>query len=386
MFKFNKKTELIVQSIAKFSKIKGIPVYFVGGMVRDALMGIDIKDIDILTEGSAIDFVTEFYENSNAANYNPENNSLKSDINGHNIVIKSVHKSFNTAKTVIDGIDIDFASTREEEYPESGCLPVVKNTGCSISLDLKRRDYTVNAIAAQISLLNGELEYKIIDPYFGFEDIKQKTLKALHQKSYIDDPTRILRGLDFILRFGFDFSMQDKNLIEEYLKAPNREGLSIDRVKLTLKKLFLDKNRVKEAFLQILDSKYYRIWENEPSFKKDWAQRLYDAVKIFEANSAEVFLDAIFENKKILENQSTIAFGSNYEIYNFFKNLSNKDLALRYAILNDKAALHFYKNLKDVKPDFTGANLLNEGFVQGKELGNELKRRFMEKLNSYPSL
>lgn len=367
MFNFDKKTELIIQSIAAFGAKIGVPVYFVGGMVRDCLMEIEIKDIDILIEGSAIDFVQKFAENSK------------------DVVIKSLHESFNTAKTIINGVEIDFASTREEEYPSSGCLPVVKNTGCPIKDDLKRRDFTVNAIAAKLSIANGVLNYEIIDPYFGAEDIKKKTLAILHDKSYIDDPTRILRGLDFSLRFGFNFSNKDKLLVEEYLKSPNREGLSIDRVKLTLKKLFSDVKRTKEAYLNILENKYYKIWQDEPSFRKEWAQRLFNSVEVFNVKSSEVFFGAVFEGSKYAENPTDNRLSknaSNYEIYNFYKTSKPIDLALHYAILDDSTAIHFYKNLKDVKLDITGNDLIKQGYAQGKELGDELNRRLEAKLNS----
>lgn len=365
MFNFDKKTELVIQSIAVFGAKTGMPVYFVGGMVRDCLMGIDIKDIDILIEGSAINFVQNF-----AIEYK----------NAFDIKIKSIHESFNTVKAIIDGIEIDFASTREEEYPFSGCLPVVTNIGCPIKDDLKRRDFTVNAIAARIFDENGALNYKIIDPFKGADDIKKKILTILHTKSYVDDPTRILRGLDFALRFGFDFADNDKILIEKYLQSPDRKGLSIDRVKLTLKKLFSETGRAKEAYTCILEKKYYKIWQDEAVFKKEWAQRLYEAVSIFNVSPSEIFLGAIFENSKAHKALSFNA--SNYDIYNFYKPFSNKDLALHYAILDDSTSVFYFEKLKDVKPDITGDDLIKQGYTQGKELGDELARRFQEKLNS----
>ncbi len=364
MFNFSKELEVVFKAVVKHANHSGVCAYFVGGMVRDFLMGIEIKDTDLLIEGSAIDFIEKF-----AVKYKD-----KLDIK-----IKSIHKSFDTAKTLINNTEIDFASTREENYPFSGCLPVVEKTGCPIKNDLKRRDFTVNAIAAMLSIANDTLNYEIIDPYNGAEDIKKNILTVLHNKSYIDDPTRILRGLDFILRFGFDFSPDDKKLIEEYLQKPDREGLSLERVKLTLKKLFSDPLRAKEAYEQILENKYYKIWEDEPTFKKDWAQRLYEAAALFETPSSEIFSGAIFENSKIHKPLSSNA--SNYEIYNFYKTFSNKDLALHYAILNDSTALFYFKKLKNVKPDITGDDLIKQGFAQGKELGCELSRRFKEKLN-----
>jgi len=374
MFNFNKEFETIFKAVAQNACSLGVSAFFVGGMVRDMLMGIEIKDVDILIEGSAIDFV----RNLEAKTAN--GNDIPLDIN-----IKSTHEAFNTAKTVINGIEIDFASTREEDYPLSGCLPVVKNAGCPIELDLRRRDFTINAIAAKICLKDDgqSLYYKLIDPFFGAEDIKKKILKILHNKSYIDDPTRILRGTDFMLRLNFDFSDNDKILIKEYLKSPDREGLSLDRVKLTLKKIFSGV-KAKEAYKYILENEIYKIWCDTPSFKVQWANSLYNSARIFKVPIEEIFMKAIFENPVLQENPfEKCSFDkSNYEIYEFYKKFKNIDLAFLYALFDDVCALYYFTKLKDVKPDITGDDLLKQGFKQGKELGEELSYRFQLKLNS----
>lgn len=365
MFNFNKEFETIFKAIVQNADKLGISAYFVGGMVRDQLMGIKVKDIDILIEGSAIDFVQNFARIT----------SKELDV-----VIKSIHETFDTAKTIINGVEIDFASTREEDYPKSGCLPVVKNIGCPVECDLKRRDFTVNAIAARLLLDKNELKYELIDPFNGKDDIKTRTLRVLHGNSYIDDPTRILRGVDFKYRFNFDFSENDKILIKEYLKSPDREGLSIDRVKLTLKKLFSNIN-AKESYKYILENEIYRIWSDTPVFKADWAQRLYDSSKIFNAVKEDVFLKAIFECPDKAVNLQNVNL-SNYEIYKSYKNLKNIDLALQYAVYDDCDTVFYYKKLKDIKPDITGDDLIKQGFKQGRELGDKLSRCFEIKLNS----
>ncbi len=363
MFNFDDQTTLAVKNIALYGLKAGVNIYFVGGMVRDVLMGIEIQDIDILIEGSAIDFVQGFYEN------------FKDRLD---IEIKSIHKSFDTAKTVINGIEIDFASTREEDYPKSGCLPVVKNIGCDIRSDLKRRDFTINAIAAKILLENDCLKYEIIDEFFGKKDIKPKELKVLHQKSYIDDPTRILRGIDFNLRFGFDFSSYDKKLIQECLKAPDREGLSIDRVKLTLKKLFSNTKRAKEAYKYILENKIYKIWQNESISKIQWADKLYESAEIFNICTSDIFLEAIVSPPVEKMPQNT----SNYEIYSFYKPFSTLEMALQWAIYGYNEAKFYFEKLKDIKPEITGADIIKLGFCEGKIIGEILNCIQKEKLNN----
>ena len=85
----------------------------------------------------------------------------------------------------VDGREVDFASTRSESYPKKGHLPVVSNIGCALKDDLKRRDFTINAMAKRTT--DGE----VIDIFSGKEDIKAKKIRVLHNESFIDDPTRI---------------------------------------------------------------------------------------------------------------------------------------------------------------------------------------------------
>ena len=122
MFNFCPEIEKIVKSIAICAQKNSVSTYFVGGIVRDMLMDIKIKDIDILIEGSAIEFVNNYKEHFK---------------NVFDININSIHKDFDTAKTVINGVDIDFASTREEDYPLAGVFRWSKTLAAPFILTLK---------------------------------------------------------------------------------------------------------------------------------------------------------------------------------------------------------------------------------------------------------
>ena len=208
--KFSTEVLSLIETLNLEAKNFGVRLFFVGGLVRDIVMGKTIADIDILVEGSAIEFV----------------NSIK------DIEVISYHPDFGTVKAKINGVNIDFASTRSETYPNSGCLPVVQKLGCVIEEDIKRRDFTVNTL-----LINLE-NFEIIDILGGIKDIQDRKLKILHPKSFIDDPTRILRGLDFSLRFDFKLDDETLKLQNDFLSSEiDREYLSFSRVDLTLMKL-----------------------------------------------------------------------------------------------------------------------------------------------------
>lgn len=217
----------------------------------------------------------------------------------------------------------------------------------------------------------------------GQNDIQQGVLHVLHKESYIDDPTRILRGLDFSLRFGFKFSADDKALIEKCLENPDRTGLSIDRVKLTLRKLFSNPLCAKEAYEKIYENKYYKIWQDTPSFKGEWAERLLESALNFNVPKEELLLASLFNSGNFTPVEQAALGQTNFEIYNCYKNLKTIDLALNYAIYNDENALYYYKDLKNVKPLVTGNDLIRElNFKEGKCLGSALNFILKTKLNN----
>ena len=205
--------------------LKDKNLYYVGGVVRDEFLGKDSIDTDLCYEGNAIDFS----KNLNVIKENP---------------------AFGTVRVLYEGKEIDIASTRTETYPKKGHLPEVKTIGCSLKDDLKRRDFTINAMAKRTT--DGE----IIDYFDGKNDIKNKKLRVLHDESFIDDPTRIIRGLKFAVRFGFELEEHTKNLQEDYLNHINYD-MSYFRLKKELIETF-DLNQ-QEALDKFIEEKMYRL-------------------------------------------------------------------------------------------------------------------------------
>ncbi len=324
---------------------QNINTFIVGGVVRDLVLKKDIKDYDFVIEGSAI----EFAKNANFS-------------------IKSIHEPFNTVKVNIDETEIDIASTRCEKYPKNGCLPVVDKIGVNIEEDLKRRDFTINSIALNLKTN----EY--IDPYSGLSDIKNKVLKILHDNSFKDDPTRILRGLDFKYRFNFDFDEKTKALALDTAKNYDREGLSIDRVYLTLNKIF--KTSYSDKILkEILENNYYKIWTNRSSINLDEVGFLEETIKKFDVKEKNKFYIAALEAIPYVKPK----FKDDFEILNFFKSFNEIQLALYYFKTKDISA-YKYLSLKEIKPLINGKALLEKGFKEGKTIGDILNTVKKEKI------
>jgi tRNA nucleotidyltransferase (CCA-adding enzyme) len=149
--------------------------YLVGGAVRDLLLGGQPVDLDLVVEGDAA--------------------AAASRIGGEPIV----HDRFGTSTVCAGGFTYDVARARREHYPTPGALPEVEPA--SIDEDLLRRDFTVNAIAVA---LDGELPGAVHAAPRAIEDLDGQLLRVLHERSFIDDPTRLFRLVRYASRLGFD--------------------------------------------------------------------------------------------------------------------------------------------------------------------------------------
>ncbi len=185
----------------------GYPVYVVGGFVRDLLLGVEDYDLDIVVEGDGIHFAKE----------------LSSRL--HVGFVK--HKQFGTATLIThDKVKVDVATARQETYEYPASLPKVKPG--SIKDDLARRDFTINALALDISRNNfGAL----VDFFHGRKDLNKKAIRALYDISFIDDPTRILRAIRFEQRFGFTIERHTFTLLKDALKKHMLEAVHKHRLR-----------------------------------------------------------------------------------------------------------------------------------------------------------
>jgi len=166
-------------------------IYLVGGSVRDALLGEASPDVDLVLEGVEPARVARFLTDRFGGSH-------------------GVHYSFGTAHARLDlGIEVDLATAREEEYPEPGALPRVRSS--TLARDLARRDFTVNAMAYQIA----PAPRKLIDPYGGLDDLDRKLLRPLHPLSFVEDPSRIVRGVRLAARLGFRFGEEAERQMEQ---------------------------------------------------------------------------------------------------------------------------------------------------------------------------
>lgn len=311
-------------------------LFYIGGVVRDELLGRESFDIDITYVGNAIEYCSKFGE---VIQENPD---------------------FGTVRVNVGGREVDFASTRSESYPRKGHLPVVEKIGCSLKEDVLRRDFTINALAKSVT--TGE----IVDYTGGLEDLKNKKLKVLHDESFIDDPTRIIRGLKFSIRFGFDLDEHTRKLQEEYLANINYD-MSYKRVKKELIETFnLNSNKAFERFIN--ENIYKLVTENDVKipdidieklvndYKPEYVWLVYVGVL---KDLSKLPLTKI--EQKIIDEVPNKILSNDFEIYKAFEN-ARLETVLLYGILYDeKIARHYLDDLKQIKISVTGNDLLDLG-------------------------
>lgn len=216
----------ILKLVGEVGDLLKVNVYVVGGFVRDLLLGKPTFDVDIVVEGDGIEFATKLTQKT-CAHY-------------------KTHERFKTAKVIFkEGFKIDIASARKEVYKHPAALPTI-NTG-GIYNDMLRRDFSINAMAIQLNSANyGNL----IDFVGGEKDLKEGVIRVLHDKSFIDDPTRIFRAIRFACRHEFKLSKKTKELITKSATPNVFLHLSKQRLRDELI-LILNDDNPKEAILQL---------------------------------------------------------------------------------------------------------------------------------------
>ena len=375
--KLDKKTFEAITECVKVAELSGIKIYLVGGIVRDALLSKNINDVDITVEGNAKEFVEilECYASVKKVKYN---------------------ENLPTAKVLFkNGVEIDFASTRAEVYEKFGDLPKIVKTGCPLKEDVVRRDFTVNAIAIS---LNSENLFEVIDYLDGVKDLERKKLRILHNKSFFDDPSRMIRGLKFAERLGFTLDEQTLNLQNEYLSNPLK-NIPLERVKKELKDLF--SLNTKAAYNDFIKQKLYKLVMSgegefvssqkikEQLFSFDVADEdlwLLYFLSLFSGGNPQEKLNLTARENKIISEmheflQNKPVFQDKYSIYSYFINKDYLSVVFYAMFVDEEVAKTFFK-IRKTKINTTGYDLQNLGIKQGKIYSEIQKNVLKEKINN----
>ncbi len=372
------------------------PIAIVGGAVRDELIRIHNegvsqkgKDIDLLVEGSATKL----------------SKAISKELGPKRVKNIKQHVQYNTVEMTVDGFSIDLATARLEKYHSPGLNPVVK--GSSLLQDLGRRDFSVNAMAIELS------EMQLIDPYGGENAIKKKKLKFLHELSVQEDPTRVIRAARYSARLNLNLDDQSIDQIKSTLHkwpwkfreecTPNEVPPALGtRLRLELELLL--RNEPWELALKNLKSwGGFLLLDKKLQNDMLWKRRMRRASKLKVEKLTALIIGAGDPNKiakrlQIPKNQQDLISGylnlekylltiQRNEAYLIWTS-SEWTFAIESGGWEDGSiALYisnggkFWRQLfkwitrwKSIKSSITAKDLLKQGWQPGPELGKELRR------------
>ena len=201
----------LLTALRILTRDRSLPVYLVGGPVRDFLLGLPVKDLDFAVEGDAPALARRLAE----------------QLGGRVIV----HRRFGTATVVRDGARLDLVTARREVYPRPGALPLVSPG--SINDDLARRDFSVNALALSLT----EEQPRLLDLHCGMADLSRQFIRTLHPESFADDPTRLLRAIRYEQRLCFQLEPDTEAQVHVAVAQGCLDTVSGDRLRHELERI-----------------------------------------------------------------------------------------------------------------------------------------------------
>ena len=380
-----------------------VKVAIVGGYVRDLLITKIHKkkffnplDIDIVTEGSSVD-LAKF---------------IKKNISNVELCLIKEFEIYDTVELNINNLKIDIASARKENYEAPGLNPIVKNA--SIEDDLKRRDFSINAIAFELS------KQEIYDFFDGIKHIQKKELHLLHDNSICDDPSRLIRCARYASRLGFKISnrtlQQSQRVVESWpwevikndAKSRFPPGISI-RIRMELSEIYKYDNLARIVSLlndwEVIPILNTNITVNKKFLRGlKWIKKLkgnYLLYLLKNSENLELTCQRFFINskeKKILneylnisnqlenENEKFIYFSpSNWTDFIETKNIDEETIKLLICDggLFWKAFFKWLFIYKFIKSKKSGELLKSEGWQPGKEMGDEIKRLRYREIDNF---
>jgi len=373
----------------------GFNAYLVGGSVRDLLRGEENLDLDIVIEGDGIAFAKAFGEKLHAK--------------------VRTHQKFGTAQIFTDRIKLDVATARTEYYESPASLPKVETS--SIKKDLYRRDFTINTLAVKLNLRDFGL---LIDFFGGQRDLREKSIRVLHNLSFVEDPTRAFRAIRFAERFGFKISKHTENLIKSTIEMNLFSMLSGPRLYEELRLSFHETEPTKTlkklsdygllkvihpnlAFTEELEATLRSMqetlsWfnllflEEKPDKGIFYLMSLLSGLKDADMKAAaerlspppriiDIILRGIPQARTILRR---FPVNDPVEVHKIFSNLELEIVLFLMALSKDrkiqKVISHYLTELRTIKTILTGDDLKGMGIQPGPVYSKILRKLLEEKL------
>lgn len=210
--------EPLLRQIGRLARQRGVEAYAVGGCVRDWMVGVTrVIDLDVVIVGDGLAFAREAAQALSA--------------------VLIAHQQFGTATLTLPvgkdlSLRLDIATARKERYREPAAYPKVEPG--TLRDDLYRRDFTINAMAMAVQ---PDGFGTLVAPFGGAADLRAKRLRVLHEKSFEDDPSRLLRGARFVERFGLTVEAKTMRLLRRAIRQGLLARLNRGRLRKELERV-----------------------------------------------------------------------------------------------------------------------------------------------------
>ncbi len=385
----------VIQTIAKIADQLILPLYIVGGCVRDLLLGLPAKDIDLLVDGNALDIAQQYKKRY------PESKVI-------------CNAKFNTAKIIIkDDLSFDLTSARTEYYEHPADLPKVSSG--SLREDLYRRDFTINTLSI---CLNQERYGQLINDYHGYEDLKAKKIRVLHNLSFIEDPSRIFRAISYLLKFKFSWESKTKELALNAMKSGIFERTSRFRILNEFISMLKEPISISKALSKLNDIEAIPMLSSNIVINKNMLQTIFKAEKLtpflaeedrwilylllltlsISNDELEDIMERLKLNKKkkswiyhfrkhyqaTLEQLNGMPLEKASILVDLLETYRSEELAALASICNNsqrKAIEHYFFKLRLIKLEASGEQIKKWTELEGKELGQVLRQLKIMKID-----
>ncbi|OLN30239.1 CBS domain-containing protein [Desulfosporosinus metallidurans] len=359
----------ILKAVRDTAEEEGCAVYLVGGFVRDLLLFFPTQDLDFVVEGSGGQFARALIQRM------PDGKLTQ-------------HEKFGTAQiTFPDGSHLDVASTRWEYYSFPGALPQVEES--CLRDDLFRRDFTINSMAI---CLNTEHFGELVDYYGGKRDLQQGKIRFLHNLSFIDDPTRMLRAIRFAERYHFSLAKETLEALYTAIESGVLAKLSVERFTEEILHIFKEINYLAMG-QTLIRSGLFKAWfgddyawnfnlEDEQD-SADWSLNTRWLISISDMDSPviEKVLDRVILNRSLRD--ETMTFVSLRESLSNPLSLNEMDALLNkvpkevvMVLTRDerfsKLLTEYLEASQKINMSLNGKTLIQMGVKQGPEIGKIL--------------
>ncbi|HLW95422.1 MAG TPA: hypothetical protein VKS25_08605 [Solirubrobacteraceae bacterium] len=323
-------------------------VAVVGGFVRDISLGRVPRELDLVVEGDAAALAR----------------SLGSEV--------TVHEPFGTASVAGDGWRVDVAMARRERYPQPGALPEV--APARLEDDLHRRDFSVNAIAVT---LGGEL----LAADHALDDLEAGVMRVLHEQSFTDDPTRLIRLARYAQRLGFEVEEQTAALAA----AASLETLSGARIGAELRLALAEEDplaileRLRDALPFSLD---VSLASAALALASDDADRAMLILGSAQGNLDRIELTARERDIVLACADAAVPADTRASsLWRAWRRTPIEAVAVAGARGDAAAARAWIERLRHVRLEIDGNDLIAAGLAEGEEIGRRLERTLAAKLD-----